>query len=97
MNWQDISSYSRDEEHIPSWWSIKLSAFMLKVGNRHVDYRENPQWFMIFHNGRHEVLGPKDSLTEKEAKIKALEITSDRLARSSSVVFDALMAMKKDN
>ena len=97
MNWKDITSYSRGEEHIPSWWSIKLGGFILKVGNAHIDYRENPQWFMIFHGGRHEVLGPKSSFTEEQAKIHALEIVSDRLARASSAVFDAIMEMRKDN
>lgn len=86
MKWTDITSYSRDDvERVPTWWSIKLGAFVLKVGNEHIHYRDNPVWFMIFERG-HEVLGVKDKFTEEEAKAKALDTALYRLEMATQAI-----------
>lgn len=46
MEWKDTTSYRRDGDKIPHWWSTTIGSIRVSVGNNHLYYRDGNTWLM---------------------------------------------------
>jgi hypothetical protein len=77
--WEDVSSYSRGEERVPSAWILRIGFLRLTLTKRHVLYPDD--WTVICEPLIYRSsLGGSDETSEADAKKMAVELLENVLS-----------------